>query len=406
MSRRTIAILLLVSFGFNVGLLGLVVARPRLALRTTDALGPGTQNVAVPPARPLPSARQIAAVFSTLDSSDLKSFIDRLRAAGVPHEILRAIAEAKVNDALFERRTELAKTYVVPQPYWSHKFQQTDPKLWREMQAVEKDRVAMLKEALGPDAPQPDEGPIMKAIAQNNSGGIPRENLDRMNAIMSDYNDLKGEIMASSNGVWTQEVRDKLAYLDKEQKADMATALSPDAYFEYQLRNSPVAANLRNSLSAFNPTEDEFRAVFKAQQDFNQQYGDPYGQMSPDQQIERQAHQSELNSSIAQALGSERYADYHTQTDPNYVMTNNFVQQLGLPQTATQQVVSVRDDIGKRADAIRHDPTLSDADRSSQMSALADEASSRLSAILGDNELAAYKQAGGYWIPNVIPTKK
>lgn len=345
-------------------------------------------------------------MFSKLSTSDLKSFINRLRAAGVPHGILRAIAEAKVNDALFERRSELAKTYVVPKPYWSQKFQQTDPKLWAEMAAVDKVRLAMLKAALGPDAPQPDEGPIMKALAQSNSGGIPRENIDRMNTITSDYNDLRNEITASVNGVWTQEVRDKLAYLDKEQKADMAKALTPDDYFEYQLRNSPVAAGLRYSMSAFNPTEDEFRAVFKAQQDFNQQYGDPNSQLSPDQQNERRTHQSELSASIAQALGPDRNADYVAQTDPNYIATNNFAQQLGLPQTATQQIVSVKDDIWKRADALRHDGTLSDVDRASKLSALAEEASSRLTPILGESGFAAYKQSTGNWLQNLSPPTK
>lgn len=406
MSRKKIITLLSLSASLNVALLALILAKPSSVFRAIHAESSGPKQSAASPESSSASAPQVAAVFASLNSSDLKSFIDRLRSAGVPHGILRAIAEAKVNDLLFDRRTGLAKTYVKPQPYWSSNFRQVDPKLWREMQAVEKDRQAMLKAALGPDAPQPDEGPIMSAFAQSNSGGIPRENSERVNAVANDYNDMRNEVLLSAKGVWMQDVRDKLAYLDKEREADLAKALPPADYFEYQLRNSPSASNLRGSMSAFHPSEEEFRAVFKAQQDFSLQYGDPSSQLSPEQQRDRQAHQSDLNAAFAQALGPQRYADYVTQTDQAYVSANNLVQQLGLPETVTPQVVSVRDDIVRRVDALRHDATLSDADRSAQLSALADEASSRLSAVLGESGLAAYKQNGGNWLQNLKPLTK
>jgi uncharacterized phage infection (PIP) family protein YhgE len=120
--------------------------------------------------------------------------------------------------------------------------------------------------------------------------------------------------------------------------------------------------------------------------------------MTPDQQRERQAHQADLNASIQQALGADRYADYARETDPTYVATARVVDRLGLPAAATQQVVSVQDDISKRAMAVAHDTTLSDADRASQLSALADEAATKLTAVMGDSGLAAYRQNVGGWL--------
>jgi hypothetical protein len=71
---------------------------------------------------------------------------------------------------------------------------------------------------------------------------------------------------------------------------------------------------------------------------------------------------------------------------------------LELPEAATQQVLAVQGDISKRADAIRKDTTLSAADRSSQLAALADEAASSITTVIGERGMAVYKNNGGGWI--------
>jgi hypothetical protein len=68
--------------------------------------------------------------------------------------------------------------------------------------------------------------------------------------------------------------------------------------------------------------------------------------------------------------------------------------------------VDVQGDITKRADAIRKDAGLSAADKKSQLAALADEATSRLGAVLGDRGLAAYRDNGGWWIQGLAPPTK
>jgi hypothetical protein len=79
------------------------------------------------------------------------------------------------------------------------------------------------------------------------------------------------------------------------------------------------------------------------------------------------------------------------------------VDRLELPAAATQQVVEVQSEISKRADAIRKDPSLSDADRGSLLAALADEATGRITAVMGDRGMEAYKQNGGGWLQALKP---
>jgi hypothetical protein len=199
------------------------------------------------------------------------------------------------------------------------------------------------------------------------------------------------------------EDKEKMDYLQKEEKAEIAAELSPDELLEYQLRTSNTAGNLRYMLTAFNPTEDEFRAIFKAQQDFDSQYGSSDGPLTPDQLKEREAHNADLFTKIQDAIGPERAAEYKVESDPNYVQLSRLVDRLELPAAATQQVASVQGDITKRADAIRKDPGLSAADKSSQLAALADEASAQITAVMGDRGLQAYKQNGGGWIQGLKP---
>jgi hypothetical protein len=245
-----------------------------------------------------------------------------------------------------------------------------------------------------------------QAFLRNQEGGISHESFQRFQAIQSDYGQMKNEVSMSISGPWLPEDYAKIAYLDKEEKADMAKAVSPGEYLEYQLRNSATASMLRFNLQAFNPSEEEFRSIFKAEADFDQQYGSQEGQLTPDQQNARQTHQPDLLASIQDALGPDRFADYKRETDMNYVNTNNLVERLGLPASATQQVVSLQDDISKRAEGIQKDPSLSPSDRSSQLSSLANEASTKLTAVLGDSGLTAYRQNGGWWLQNLKPPGK
>jgi hypothetical protein len=85
-------------------------------------------------------------------------------------------------------------------------------------------------------------------------------------------------------------------------------------------------------------------------------------------------------------------------TDPQYVQANALVTRLQLPPTATSDIVAVQKDIAKRADAIRNDRSIAPDQRSNQLNALGHEADVRLTPILGDSGLSAYKQSGGGWI--------
>jgi hypothetical protein len=102
-------------------------------------------------------------------------------------------------------------------------------------------------------------------------------------------------------------------------------------------------------------------------------------------------------------LSPDRLAQYEAKTDPKYLAISQLVQRFDFPRAATQRMVDVQNDISKRADAIRQDKSLTNADRSAQLAALGEEATTKASSIIGDEGLAAYKQGVGAWIDALKP---
>jgi hypothetical protein len=390
-------LLLAASLTANAALVAVVAVRAPSLLEFGPATG--AEVPAPSPAAPASAGRDASPrTWTALDAADLSSLAARLRAAGFPPNIIRAIIRARLDELFTARRAELA-AQMGQKSFWNYHFGNLDPKTMRAFVALHREQAKTLETVLGADAEQ--ETPFWMANRQDMNGGLSPEKNKRVKAIQSDYNELRNDVYTAAKGTLLPEDYEKLAYLEKEQQADIAEAMSPEELLEYQIRSSPTAQQMRNSMQAFNPSEEEFRAIFKVQQAFDQQYGSTGVPLSPDQQRERQAHQPEVLAQIQNVLGPDRFAEYKRETDPGYIAVNNLVERLELPPAATSQVVAVQDDITRRADAIRQDKSLSDADRTGQLAALAEEATSRASAILGERGLVAYKQGSGGWIQNL-----
>jgi hypothetical protein len=390
------------SLAANAALVALVVLKPPALFHPGSGSAPVSQ---APVSRPFvvadsPGGTLGARTWSALKGEDMKSLIARLRAAGFPLGVIRGIVKAQLDELYHAQRKELVDR-TGSTPYWTAHFGSFDPKTLTALRTINLEENKAIKDLLGSND---DPGnPFGNAFHQDSMSGLSKEKDDRIRAINTDFNEMRNGVYGATNGVMLPEDKEKMDYLQKEEKAEIAAELSADELFEYQIRTSSAAGSLRYALSAFNPTEEEFRAIFKAQQDFDAQYGSQEVQLTPEQAREKEAHQSDLFAKIQDAIGPDRAAEYKQQSDPNYVQLSRLVDRLELPAAATQQVSTVQSDISKRADAIRKEQGLSAADRSSQLSALADEATGEISAVMGDRGMEAYKQNGGQWIQNLKP---
>ena len=165
----------------------------------------------------------------------------------------------------------------------------------------------MLQSLLGVDGMQPTSDEL--AALQHRFGGLPPAKLVELQKIVADYTELSKETSEVANGILLPQDRATLALIRKESDADVARLLSADELTEYELHHSSTANRLQQQLSAFEPNEEEFRALFTINRVIDAEYGNP-GVLSPEQRRTRLEAQKQLTSEIQAALGPERFAAY------------------------------------------------------------------------------------------------
>ncbi|HUR56981.1 MAG TPA: hypothetical protein VM029_04695 [Opitutaceae bacterium] len=372
-----------------------------LATRSPESGSPGASSSSV---STTPAARSAAAATANavdretwmkLTAGDMAAVRERLKADGYPPSLQRAILAALIAEKFAARHQAIADM-INAQPWWRGNLygSAVGAKVITARQAVQREEKEMLDQLLGADS---GATAYSRAKQARQNGDLTPEKASELSRILSDYNELMQEVRNAAGNILLPEDRAQLALLEKERRADIAKLLSADELFEYDLRSSPTAGQLRMTLSAFNPTDDEYRAIFRVQFPFDSRYGSPE-LMSAEQMRARRAEQGDLVNQIRSVLTPERFAEYQQKTDNAYIQANALVTRLQLPATATADIVAVQKDIMKRANEVRTDTTMTATQRTQQFQALASEAVVRLTPTLGDSGVAAYRQSGGAWI--------
>lgn len=394
---------LAVSLAANLALGALIAVKAPSLLKL-----PGSSPHPAPAGAPSPAAGSAPAglpadVWASLKSDDMRALVARLKAAGFPPAVVRAVAAVQMHEQFAARRRALFAG-VEDAPYWKGRgpFAALDPKLQGELRALGKEETAAMKELFGPDSGMDDGA---RAFYQRRQfGNLPAAKMDQVQDVVTDYNDLRNQIYSSTGGTLLPEDRDKIAMLEKEQAADLAKILTPDELFEYQIRSSQTAQQLRNQLAIFNPSEDEFRALFKVDQSFADQLGPMVGPQTSEQVAAREAAQADLLAQAQATVGSDRAAQLAEALDPRNFQLNQVIARMGLPQQAAMDVAAIQQDVTKQVMDIRTNGELSRAERTSQLAAAAADAMNRITGVLGPSGYQTYKQtSAAYWMQGIVP---
>lgn len=337
-----------------------------------------------------PASKSVS--WSTLGDADLPDMVARLRAAGFPPAAIRGIISARLSDEMAARRKELLKGLEDP-PFWKVKRSMFDPKYIAAQREYYQEHTRILKELLGSDAA--DDNELSGFIRRRQYGDVPASKAEELQRVAADYGELRSSIYAEANGLIMPEDRDKIAYLEREMRNDLAEILTPLELENYELRSSATAAGLRSQLTTFQPTEAEFRALFHAARGIDEKYGSNQSGMTIDQRLQRTAA---LNEQAKLALSAERFAQFEQAVDPAYSMLNRVVARYELPETVVPQVAAAQKDFQQRAAALRQRPA---AEQAAMAQALQLEATNTLKPLLGDQAFEAYKVYGGQWLDQI-----
>jgi hypothetical protein len=384
---KTSTLLLAGSVTFNLVLAALFFSGP-------SAPPAPAPVVAAPRPAPKPTAPG-PETWAALRTDDLAAQRDRLRAEGFPPDLVRAIVAAQLSERFAGRRKALDAAHR-DQPFWKNPV--PDPARLADHRALAKEQSAALKALVGADPDNPALANLRRQLPNFSD-----ERLEQLAAIRERYDEQRQALYGPARGALTPDENEKIRALEKAQLAEFATVLTPTEFEDYNLRASNVANNLRYTLSAFDVTEAEFRALYRLQSEFEDTHPPTYGSLPADQARARSEAQKKLQADIRAALGPDRAKEYERATDYDYRQSTQLVARLGLAPETANQLYTVRQETQPRLGAIYGNRDLTPADRAAQLATLNTEMQAKITAVLGPSGYEAYKSYGGSWLQSLRP---
>jgi LysM repeat protein len=313
----------------------------RQEAKLAAALSAASQTPAAHTTTNLVVRRQLFS-WRDIESSDYATYAANLRDIGCPEQTIRDIIIADVNTLYSRKRaTEL----VTPEQQWWRS--EPDPSVLRaaaqKAQELEDERRILLTRLLGTNweagdlanLPRPSrpgvvlDGPVLGTLSSETKQAIQNVNTRSQNRLQA-Y--LEAQRIAGKDPDPAE-----LARLRQQTRDDLARLLSPPELEEYLLRYSQNANDLRaefGELTYFDPTPDEFRAIFRATDSLDQRIQLLADAKDPGSVAARQALEAQRENAIKTALGPKRYEEYRLLHDPLYRDAVAAAEEAGDPEAA------------------------------------------------------------------------
>jgi hypothetical protein len=412
-TMKIVPVLFVASAAANLAFAALLISRPTAAgsflrsafSRAEPAARPAVNTtkanrVAAPATAKLPtwSAPLEGIDWSNLQVADYSAIGAHLAAMGVPAENVRAITAMLVHVHYNQRRRAL-RAGPDPSEYWRNPVRRTDPMDLAADRELQREQNKVLREVVGTDYDFSDDD----GAQRRRFGDLAEDKVAKLKKIFADYSDLEEQLFADNADRNSPTSRARSALLAKEKRADIERLLTPDELLDYDLRNSQGANRLRNKLGAFQATEAEFRSLypaFKAVADAETQMqgGAPGRANFAEMRRIRETAEQQLDAELKRVLGDARFDQLKEANDHGLQQTRELIASLRLPPTSITDVVAIQKEFQPRFQAIERDRDLTANQRDAQLDALATEAKTRLTRVLGADGFEAYKRRGGTWL--------
>jgi LysM repeat protein len=379
-------LLLIVSLGINVAfaLMLFYLARhntPVVINTATDAAPPATNSV-----KTQYVVRKQFFSWNEVESPDYPVYIARLRDIGCPEETIRDIVVADVNKLYAARKLDEVPS--AAQEWWrsdpdSNLVQAANAKI----QALDDERLALLNTLLGPNwqtadtqnSPLTLSGPVLGELARETKQAV-RDIVARSQQRTRDY-------LEAQRSQGKPAGQADLARIEQQTRADLAKILTPAQLEEFLLRYSSTADDLRNQLRGFDVTPDEFRNIFRLRDPLVQQISLSGG--ADADATTQAALGKQLDDTIKNVLGPERFRDYQLSQDPAFRDAVSVGEQYGAPSNVVMALYRLNLQAKKEQDRINNDPTLTPEQKQEQLQQLTDQEQSTGDQLLGFGDTAA-----------------
>ena len=418
-------ILLVFCLAGNVWL-AVVLCRPHPPAATSSSASQKTASVAwknnsIPTAAEAAADAALLTLTSGADFSwsqftlaDYARYIRQLRAFGTPEARVREIIIGAIDATYRPKRAALmpppkkqeTEKFWARRNFYIYPNQQTKEQR-AQLQALQKEEQALVKSLFSADVYELaakdsgyDAGIDWK---EKMYGFLPKELREKVSDIEQRMNADKQEIYALNEDDY-QGRQDDERKLEKKYHDELAKILTPEQLTEWDLRHSQTANQLKNDLSAFDPNEDEFRALFKYKQAMDELHpprdpdADPL-QLTAEERKANAEKQKALDAELAQAVGTNRVTEYKVEQD--YAFRSLI--DAGVAKESVFKLADMKKEAESAAGKIRRDKTLSPEQKTDALAAIRNETQTSMGGLLDEKQLKRYINQGGWWLNNIAP---
>ncbi|MFN7139797.1 MAG: hypothetical protein ACK4UN_10700, partial [Limisphaerales bacterium] len=165
----------------------------------------------------------------------------------------------------------------------------------------------------------------------------------------------------------------------------------------YQLRLSQTSMMMRMQLGTFEPSEQEFRDIFKIRKNFDDEFG-LFGMaaLSKEERERKNAAEAQMKDQIKSLLGEDRYTDYTRAQDWNYQGLVKITDRNGLNRGVATEVFEMDKLSKEQIRTVQNDKSLDRAKRDELINAIKEETQTSIRNVLGDKAYEAYTNRPGF----------
>lgn len=319
--------------------------------------------------------------------NDLPGMMKRLESEGFPPAIVRALMAEQVRAKYAPKRVALDR-HLHEVPFWMNGSY--GPRVDAAVSETVRDQQKETRELLGTEANVAYADRIRQQLP-----GFPADKLDALVKIQMEASEAQTALLGNISGQISTATSESLRAIQRESMEKIRQALTPEEFEDYQLRMSTTANMMRSRLVAFDTNEAEFRALFKAQEAYDNRLSAMPSISSPELARQRREMQEQLNTDIRTTLGEQRYAEYERAIDGRYQQLNRIVSRLEMPPATAVQAYAVLQAHQQRLQAMNSNRDLRPEERTAQMSALTAQHEQEMAGVLGARGLEAFKLNGG-----------
>jgi hypothetical protein len=377
--RRILLVLSLVANAVFAAWLVHSVVRPKSAATTGSSEATTESSHGAIASAPIPEPLRDVTTLSPIELRD------HLRRLGLPAEIVDSLVKTRIWARHRARFAELRAEALRTTPWWRSRdvasgslrgFTPAQRKELRDLEAAARDETLTV---LGPQALDPDG-----AIAARYAFVLPAKAV-QLDALERDYRNLNAELSEETRSIRTAADSEREKFIETERLRDLDSLLTPAEREMYDLRASKTVSNslFQSRMAAFEPTEQEFRALAAAQKTFEDKF--PLVPMAGMGMVQRARlqDQNDILQQIHSALGDARFAEWQLTNDQSYQLLATYGASIGIPRDATRDLAKLINDAPAASVEISHDRTLSQEQKYAAILALADDVRAKATAQVG-----------------------